>query len=261
VDKTVGYVEPAQPSPSPHSVECREIAIWAEPETSLTAQAYRNLTERGLGSPALHIVRAGNVNEGEEECLIFRHAHRPPGNFGWDEVLIFHRTGALILQRHLVTEGARHDWFDADEWLREIVDFSLRGANLLSLVPATQFIHFDISISGVRGSSLIFNPPRETFRAICRYTGPIGREESIQVQARAALINALENVLHNVANDVLNKFEAENPSQFSPRVSPFGHISREELSQVFAESLAGLRFESGVLSEVTNSEKEMSLPG
>jgi len=239
------------------------LMLAPDPGPNLTLHERRSLIQEGLGRPVLRVLQ-NSTPEPADDLLVVRSNYVPFSGVRRHEALQWQRDGLILFERSQTWEDSRIPAFDGDGYdglVERTIRNCLRGANLLSLLPTTQVVHMQLSIDGLRGSQLIFNPHRYTDKTVCQSTRPIQRTESVPLSpaSRGSTIKALRISAWKLVNEVLNAFRRDDYVE---------EISQEELSVIFDAQISRLKFSSGLLIntavtpvQMTESTESMGLSG
>lgn len=250
--RPIGFLKTEPPEPQIPPGQVHIVALSPQPNTSLSLARRLDLVGRQSWASVPWLANARRAVEGQDE-LVIRSGHRVSANLLVDEALRFRKKGELLREQHLEMDGSRILWFEADQWLKDLVGFSIDAASLLSCLPGRRAIQIAAYSTGLQGTSPIFNPPRERYRTVCLASEPVGGEEIVEVAGQTVSENSLRAALHSIANKVLNEFRVDGAAERGSACPPFDYLSEAESSALFAAG-AGMAHRSiSASSEDTNS--------
>lgn len=237
--KQIGFVQPKPERPRNRSVE--RMAVLPELPSNLTLHERRNMVERYLGSPRLRVLQGGPPQICDDDLSV-RRTYTPFSRSTRHDILIARREGALIFERYLLWDCTHTPAFDSDDFLRQLIQFSVRAVNGIALLSGARSLRIVASMEGLEGSQLIFNPRRELSRTFCRSGAQ--RTERFEFSGAVDLGGLLRSALCRVANEVLNAFQSANGRYCEC-------IYEDEFAELFDAELARVTLCDGPLSGVT----------
>jgi hypothetical protein len=233
---------PKQQRPEQANLSTERLFLVPSPEADLTLHERRTLIGQGLGRPNLRVLQKGTLRSADD-LLVISCAYTPFVASRRHEALQWQRNGLILFERSQTWEDSRVPAFDGDGYdgfIERTIRNCLRGINLLSLLPTTQVVGMHLSIDGLAGSQLIFNPHRYTAKTVCQNNGPIQRTESVPL-SRASCRSTIEAVrvsAWKLVNEVLNTFRS---------ADDFEEISQQEFCAIFDAQISCLKLSSGLL--------------
>ncbi|GEM_PF-4833855 len=242
---------PKQQRPEQANLYTERLILMPSLEADLTLHERRTLIAKGLGRPNLRVLQNGTPRPADD-LLVVCSDYTPFSAARRYEALQWQRNGLILFERSQTWKDSRIPAFDGDGYdgpIERTIGNCLRGVNLLSLLPTTQVVHIHLSIDGLTGSQLIFNPHRYTDKTICQSDRPIQRRESVSLASRGSTIKALRVSAWKLVNEVLNTFR---------RDDYFEDMSQEELSVIFDAQISRLKFSTGLLMSTTVTPAQMT---
>lgn len=234
--KRIGFIQPKCEKSGNRSLD--RIAVLPDPASNLTLRDRTKMVEGYLGSPRLRILQ-GDPPQICDDDLSVRRTYAPFSRSIRHDILIAQTEGTLIFERCLLWDCLQTPAFDGDEFLRHLIQFSLRAVNGVSLFSAARSSQIVVCTEGLEGSPLIFNPHRYVSRTICRSTAQ--RSERLEVSEVVDLIGLLRSALFKLANEVLNTFQSD-------RRDYCAYIREDEFAQLFDTERTRLTLSDGPLS-------------
>ncbi|PYV22320.1 MAG: hypothetical protein DMG27_18495 [Acidobacteria bacterium] len=231
---------------APVNVITEYLSLHPEPRRHLVLQDMRDSVEVKLGWPVPRILQAGSPEIGNDEYLI-RWNYERLSQTRQQQRLRARRDGSIFFERSLLWDGTQRPAFDGDGfdgYVERVISNCLRGVNFVctpcDCTPTTA-VQISISVRGLGGSEMIFNPPRERFNTVCRSSEAIERDEIVLLSSQSGLLESLRKATFNISNCVLNTFQL-------PKY--FDYISDDEFTVLFEKEVARLKFTEGILASL-----------